>query len=852
MNGMDDNDDEHNFSEDGLDALEDTALHQLEHNAILSTQQARTHFGSPPRQVPFQPRPTRAVPSKPILQAQANQSRPLLQDDSALQDEYDDDSFEWIGDDRVPTPVEEVPAFIPQRKTLGESTQREQWRIQRFGNPPTRGQAPAQSVRRPQHTAYQQPQYNTGVYNGNYQHPQQGNGAYGGHYPRQAPQAARPAEPAPAPPLPAKNEDRNEGLLPQIENLTKERDKLMSELEATKSQVMTQKGEIAIIRDNKNKETKVLDRQMTAVKKSMQEELAKTKVAMEALAERNKKVASDNTFLKHELDQEAERSRALKLRMREGPADRPTGPTTTPRKGNANSLRDGFDDDEVMVVSPVKSGRQSKPPTPQAAGKKKRKADVQSPIKPLVLRQSTGASDAAAAPSDEMKVPKAVPTGRRDRRTERHLRFMQKILNYKLRSNGLRLIEDLMKYSFPSDSKHMFSSIVLDGTASLAGSRLPADFLQIFLELWSRSIKEKYYDCIAVLLEVVDYIIDIDMSVIDKPTITALLPVLQDSISVNAEIRFKHSPVFHKNQNVGRPTPQAALNHDINGTSCLDLLYKTACIISSDFPLVDHFWRSLSTDFILMLLNPWQPISDITLVFSLLSTSIFPNTFGNICADQVTQTKMETYILDRICYMLWEAPKVDETLAPPSKPTIAQFRLAAMSLLSHLAVMSSAPPHDDGDHHGSLLLATHPSAIARLVRSLYDSVAALYKCPSAELTTLYSKLVNDGVRLLYHLTTLHADRIDLAKKLAAVNGGVQKHRVVLTRLAFSEGWYVDREVSDETVGMATAMLEENVTPDEAETLIEAFPGFTGRKRHDRDAENAESMELDGEPGQGKD
>jgi Protein of unknown function (DUF3636) len=627
----------------------------------------------------------------------------------------------------------------------------------------------------------------------------------------------------------------------------KERDELTTQLQAAKFQVMNQQGEIAIIRENKIKETKVLDRQMIAVKKSLQEELAKTKTLLGSLAERNSKIASDNTFLQHELAQETEKTQALQLRFKERPVERPAGPTTTPRNRAASSLRDGFDDDEIMLVSPQKSARRSKPPTPTAASKRKRKADVQSPIKSLVLKHSTAASeDDTAAQTDVAVTHNPTSLVRRDRRTERHLRFMQKILNYRRKKSGGRLIEEMMKYSMPTAPSHTFSSVVIDGTAQLAGPRLPADLLQIFLDLWSRSLKEKYYDCISILVEIVDYILDIEMSAVDKATITALLPILQDSISINAETRFKHSPVFHKNQNVGRPTPQSALNPAINGTTCLNLLYKTACIVCSDFALIDHFWRSLSTDFILMLLNPWQPIPDITLVFSLLATSIFPTTFGNICSDQATQNKMETYILDRVCYMLWETPKVDETLAPPSKPTIVQFRLAAMNLLSHLAITSSPPPHDDAEHHGSLLLAAHPSAIARLVRSLYDSVAALYTCPSPQLTTLYSQLINRGVRLLYHLTTLYADKIDLAKKLAAVNGGVNKHRVVLTRLAFSEGWYVDREVTDETVTMATAMLEENVTPDEAETLIEAFPGFVGRKRDRNTGQEEEEIELDGD------
>jgi hypothetical protein len=179
MNGMDDNEDEHNFSDDGFDALEDTALEELEHNAILSTQQARAQTTKRPVRYPVLPQPTRitAPLSRSEFQPRANSARPILRDDSTLRDEYDDDSLEWIGDDRVPTPVEEVPAFMPQKKPPGETTQREQWRNQRFGRPLAQAQPQPQPVYRPQHSNYQQSRQVNGAYNG-YHAPQPDHNQY--------------------------------------------------------------------------------------------------------------------------------------------------------------------------------------------------------------------------------------------------------------------------------------------------------------------------------------------------------------------------------------------------------------------------------------------------------------------------------------------------------------------------------------------------------------------------------------------------------------------------------------------------------------------------------------------------
>jgi hypothetical protein len=234
----------------------------------------------------------------------------------------------------------------------------------------------------------------------------------------------------------------------------------------------------------------------------------------------------------------------------------------------------------------------------------------------------------------------------------------------------------------------------------------------------------------------------------------------------------------------------------------------------------------MNPEFVLMMLNAWQPITDITLMLRLLSTSILPSTFGSICNDN-QQTQVEHWTLSRICYLLWETPRVDEGLPPNTAAQLCDLRLEVMNLLTKLAIGSSPHPHDDPSHHGSLLLATDAHAIGRLVRSLYDEVSAMY---TLHPTThhLHAELINKGVSLLYHILQVHGSSINLQEKLSAINGGVHKHRVVLTRLAFSEGFVIDRLISDETVAMATQMLEESVTPDEADDLVECFPGFKGR------------------------
>lgn len=61
-------------------------------------------------------------------------------------------------------------------------------------------------------------------------------------------------------------------------------------------------------------------------------------------------------------------------------------------------------------------------------------------------------------------------------------------------------------------------------------------------------------------------------------------------------------------------------------------------------------------------------------------------------------------------------------------------------------------------------------------------------------------------------------------KLAVIPGGVHKHLVVLTRLAFSEGLVLEAGIEDDVVECAHRLLEESVTPEEGEALLRCFEG----------------------------
>jgi hypothetical protein len=123
-----------------------------------------------------------------------------------------------------------------------------------------------------------------------------------------------------------------------------------------------------------------------------------------------------------------------------------------------------------------------------------------------------------------------------------------------------------------------------------------------------------------------------------------------------------------------------------------------------------------------------------------------------------------------------------------------------------------------------LALANQRSAIGRLIHFLHDSIDALYS-PATTLTAIHDltiQCVNTTMRLLYHLLTTHADKIDVREKLRAVEGGTHMHLIALTRLAFCESVILERGIEPEVSDAAHALLDEFLSPVEGEQLLVMF------------------------------
>ena len=234
MSGMDDNEDGTDlFDDDEFDNLSETALQELEDNAILSTQAHVQKFAPQPQPVT---KPPAAQVNSRIAAVQAQPNARLLSANPAFQRYLteEDDSFELIGDEGVATPVEEYDSCPSRRPQPGEFAQREQFRQQRYA------QAYNGAVQRPPN---QQNYQNRTAF----PRATQGDGSF-------KITTARPDVNIRDAPVKfhrdaVHGEDR-EAFQYRVDELMRERDELTRELRATKDAVSMQKGEISIIRAN--------------------------------------------------------------------------------------------------------------------------------------------------------------------------------------------------------------------------------------------------------------------------------------------------------------------------------------------------------------------------------------------------------------------------------------------------------------------------------------------------------------------------------------------------------------------------------------------------------------------------
>ncbi|CBF80998.1 conserved hypothetical protein [Aspergillus nidulans FGSC A4] len=625
----------------------------------------------------------------------------------------------------------------------------------------------------------------------------------------------------------------HEILTAKLQQETERYARLENEFANVKSLAETKTGEIAIIRSNHAKIVNDYERQLSGLRKAMDEETAKHREELEAIREQGKTLATENAFLKQDLAEEVSRVHQIRAKMRTEEKSAPV----TPKKPKALPFRDGFDDEEILAVSPSKSGR-SKQATPTVTGKKRRRTSQGSPSRLHLSPHREQNLGIAGGAVDEALSESAIDLPMKESSQEaghQDTHIIKQILNHRTVPHKTD-IEIIAELAFPSEPGRTLYSILLEETTQLDLGSYAMEHMRAIISLWSRALKEKFYKPIPILLETTRLILAIDATAVLRQ-IDRLIPVLLDTSDINGVPRFKHSPYASQSFGKVTQTPASQLEPLVDSTEVVRVLYQIACRSLSDDQLVEDLWRHIRYSFVLMMLSCSQPASDIKLTLSLLMTSVRPNSFASIQESEQDQKSNENWVVDRVASLMWETLQPDEGQPPYTRAEICDVRLEALAFLMTVTFN----PIEPNNTHGSLVIASHHTALAKLVRAMHDELDALYSYPPER--DMHSAMVNGLMRLIYSIIQRHPKEADLQLKLHRVPGGKQKFLVVLTRLAFSEGIVLEAGIEDETVEMAHSILDDAVNPQEAEALLEAFPHAKGEDTEAKNAEDTEMMEV---------
>ena len=531
------------------------------------------------------------------------------------------------------------------------------------------------------------------------------------------------------------------------------------------------------------------------------EEVARQKIEVDKARAERQQIETQKRFLENELARETEqiksRQRATKSGGGEAALSEAAAKPLTPKKSKA-PYGDGFDDDEIQVAPPSNLALRSKPITPRA-GAKRKKPTGGSPSKPLQLSQPRKESlsddlvkgQISAVDTDIFSAPKV-----RDQRFQ----LTQKVLNHRIKHDDPRSFEALAGYAFPSDEKKALSSLLLDRLSALSikteVENFPAALTLIIITIWQQCINESFYPPVHLLVDLVKFILLTSPPDTSQTLTNNIVFLVQNTSDVIMIPRIKQTT----------PSIQA---DKINSKECLEILHIMAYNLYRTDDIT-RFWRRMRFDFTGMLLNILQPVDEMHITVSLLRTSVLETSFAmRVPPGDGDQGKSETWILYLLSRWLIDVRRPSESEQPYDVLEICQIRQQVLSLMEAMCVTT----------HGGEALAKDPVVIGRLVLLINEELNFLYDFQYGH--EHRSDLVNTALRLLYYLSTTYPSLINIQDKLREISGGQHKYLIILARLAFSEGYH-EQGIEDDVVECATEMLENLITPEEGESLLEAF------------------------------
>ena len=776
------------YSDDDLDALPANAFHQLQEDAFRSTQ----HQPDPPRQ-------RLPDPSKPTAY-HALTSNADLQHHSSDYGDFEDEMLDGeIIDGAAQPGMSLSQARLPLILAVGESTQREEWRQQRYSAGP--------SVPRPLASRI-------------IAAPSSDGGAAAKNASRETDRRMTDQK---AGYVQAKSHGGEIGdsdpLQRQIRILQRRCEALERATQAAKRDSFSKDGEIAIVRANASKIEKDFDIRTRTMQRAHQDEVTRQRMELERARAELMKITTEREFLKNDVAEGTKQIKQLQLAAKKGGDQRldsknakKASPLSTPRK-NKTAYGDGFEDSEVQPLSPSELALRAKGGTPKAGAKRKRKMDELSPVKPLDLVQPPP-KEALAIVENSNENSAQLPPRLTHASVDVKFDFIQKLLGHRTGSDKDRTIERLAHFKLPSQSDKNLSTLLYDRILAINMrdvDNLPAAVGLAVISLWSQCMPEHYHEPVHLFTDFIQYIL-ISNPLKTAPDLTnSLMDLIQETADVIIIPRCQKKPAR---------TDTA----EISSLDCLHVMQLMAQDCSIDTEEITRFWRTLRFDFIMMLLSFVHPVEEIGITVALLSTSILQRTFAMIIPPgDGKQDVTEARVVDNLSRLLVESPRPTQGEIALDPAELADLRLQILDLMNAMCEST----------YGAEVLAKHRLVIGRLVRVMNDELDRAYDHRYGWEKRI--ELVNESTRLLYRLTQRHAHLIDMQARLSVIPGGEKKYLIALTRLAFSEGGYLEDGIEDDVSELAQSMLEMSISPEEGDQLMEAFASAQSMRRESREA-----------------
>lgn len=497
-------------------------------------------------------------------------------------------------------------------------------------------------------------------------------------------------------------------------------------------------------------------------------------------------------------------------------------PAGTPRKKARGPLGDGFDDDDVVMASPLRTRERQKTATPGKVGKRKRSVVDASPIP---LHFSEPPSQSREKDAGVVEEAAHIDAALLDyfRKDDRRFDMLHRLMSH-ISPNGTdRVLEALAQHSFPSDPSRRLSSVIYDALAAKSfqdAHALVMDICFTLCNLWAQCLAERFYTPVNLLLDALHYVLACERCETACEIKTRFVPLMINTVDLVANPLSKAAKVGTEAVTALYASGHRDITAQIDVMECLNMLYliATSCV-GLEGTETAELWESIPSDFAIMLLNKEQPLAQISLMLHILSTSALPTSIGPIAtsASQTdSQATREDALIGRLTNLFTETPTLhpdptstDNTITPTDTLSL---RLQVITLLTTLSLPT----------HGSTRLAQNPICIGRLIKYLDRLLTSLYKTtPLAPTHSLTISSINATMKLIYHIVT-STPGFDIKSKLVNTLGGQHAYLVALTRLAFSEGLVLEEGIEEQVVDMAHAVLDEGLSLEEGEAFGGVF------------------------------